>query len=554
MIDWLEIHQLAIAEHIALEFGNSFTTVTGETGSGKSLIVGAVGALLGGRCENALIRRHREKAEIQGGFTLDESHPALRWLRDHGLDNESECILRRVVRRDKPNRAYINGRAVNASQLREIGRELVDIHGQHESHSLLAKKGQLSLLDHAAGNAAQLAQLGETYEKLTAVRDRIEQIRQHGDLARERADLLRFQVDELEALCPQPDEWPQLENRQKRMQHANELAEGARAVVDRLTENHSDNCCASLADCRRQLQRLAAHDSQLDAIVAMLEEAEVNLSEAASQLQSMYAGNAVNPEAIAEVEARFSRYHDLSRKHRVLPGLLASKLEQLRADLAGIADPEAELQRLDAQWREHKARYDRVAAAIGKNRGNAAKRLSAGVSALMQELGMAGGAFEIRLQTAGEGRISRQGNETVEFAVTANPGLPLHPLGKVASGGELSRISLAINVVLAADAPASTLIFDEVDVGIGGRVAAVVGRKLRELGGSRQVICITHLSQVAAMGNHHWSVVKQTGAQTNVSVRPLDHQQRIAEIARMTAGAELTAQSLAHAERLLQTP
>ena len=568
MIDWLEIRQLAIAEHIALEFGDSFTAVTGETGSGKSLIVEALGVLLGGRCDNSLIRRRQAQAEIQGGFRLDASHPALRWLLDNGLDNENECILRRVVRRDKPSRAYINGRAVNASQLRELGRELVDIHGQNEHHSLLGAKGQLALLDGAAGNGQLLAQLAEQYEKLSAVRAHIERLNDDDSRTRERADLLQFQTTELEALDPQPDEWPQLEAQQKRMHHAHDLAATAGEVAARLSGGEGDSgalsLSASLAECCRQLQRLTEVDSRLAPIVAMLEEAGVNLGESAEQLQALYAERALDPAEIAEIEARFSLYHDLSRKHRTLPGLLAARLEELRAELAGLEDPQAELQRLEKQWDEHKAEYDRLADAIGARRGEAAQRLAAGVTELMQELGMAGGALEIRLHpvmagaaaeavAAASERISRRGNETVEFAVSANPGLPLQPLAKVASGGELSRISLAINVVLAADAPASTLIFDEVDVGIGGKVADVVGRKLRHLGRSRQIVCITHLSQVAARGHHHWSVAKQTGRQTHVNVRPLDHDQRIEEIARMTAGAELTPQSLAHAERLLQS-
>ena len=554
MIDWLEIRQLAIAEHIALEFGDSFTAVTGETGSGKSLIVDAVGVLLGGRAENSLIRKPQAEAEIQGGFVLGDGHPAMQWLINHDLDNQNECILRRVVRRDKPSRGWINDRAVNASQLRELGRELVDIHGQNEHHALLGKKGQLSLLDNAAGNAEALAQLGGNYDKLTAVRARMEHLKNHGEHARAQADLLQFQIGELETLAPQPDEWPKLEQQQKRMHHAQDLATGARAVATRISEDEGGNLIAALAECCRQLQRLVEYDPRLGKVITMLEEANVNLGESTAQLQALSAEGVLDAGEMAEIEARFSLYHDLSRKHLVLPGLLASRLEQLRAELAGVSDPEAELQRLDEQWREYKVEYDRVAAVIGKNRAKSAKRLSAGVTDLMQELGMAGGALEIHLHgNAGEDHISRRGNETVEFVVSANPGMPLEPLGKVASGGELSRISLAINVVLAADAPTSTLIFDEVDVGIGGKVAEVVGEKLRRLGDTRQVICITHLSQVAAKGHHHWSVAKKTGRQTSVSVQQLDHRLRIEEIARMAAGAKLTPESLAHAEQLLQS-
>lgn len=588
MIEHLQIRQLAIAEELELQFGAAFTAVTGETGSGKSLIVEAVGVLLGGRCDNRMIRRRQARAEVQGGFTLGAEHPALQWLRDHALDSDSECILRRVVQRDKPSRAYINGRAVTAAQLRELGAELVDIHSQNEHHRLLRRDGQLQLLDRAAGNAEPLARLAAAYEQLTAVRARIERLNAHRGLLQERADLLRFQTAELEELAPRADEWPQLEAQQKRLHHAQDLADAAAAVAARLggdgggggggggggdgNGGGDGGVSAALAASVRQLQKLVEFDARLAGIIGMLEEAGVNLGEAAAQLQSLYAERARDPAEIAAIESRFSQYHELARKHRTLPGLLAAKLDELRAEQSAGDDPDAELQRLGAQWDEHKAVYDRAAANITARRRKAAKRLAAGVTELMQDLGMAGGAFEIRLQptVAGAGggdgggdasaaaaeagaAISRHGAERVEFAVSANPGQPLQALAKVASGGELSRISLAINVVLAADAPASTLIFDEVDVGIGGRVADVVGRKLRELGAHRQILCITHLPQVAARGHQHWSVAKQTGRQTSVEVRKLDHRRRINEVARMTAGAELTPQSVAHAEKLLQS-
>ena len=322
-------------------------------------------------------------------------------------------------------------------------------------------------------------------------------------------------------------------------------------LVTKLNEDDGGNLIASLADCGRELQRLSQYDSRLEKVIAMLEEAGVNLAESVAQLQNIAGEDAPDDAEIAAIEARFSSYHELSRKHRVLPGLLAERHTELQAELAGVADPQAELQRLDDEWREHKIVYDKTASAIGKNRARAAKRIADGVTELMQELGMAGGALEIRLhKNADDDAVSRRGNESAEFVVSANPGVPLQPLGKVASGGELSRISLAVNVILAADAPTATLIFDEVDVGIGGRVAGVVGEKLRQLGATRQVICITHLSQVAAQGHHHWSVAKHTGKRANVSVSALTGQARVEEIARMTGG-ELTPQSLAHAEKLL---
>jgi len=581
MIEGLQIRQLAIAENLELHFGEAFTAVTGETGSGKSLIVEAVGALLGGRCDNRMIRAGEARAEVQGGFALGDGHPALQWLIERGLDSDAECILRREVRRDKPSRAFINGRQVNAAQLRELGAELVDIHSQNEHHRLLRRDGQLQLLDRAAGNAGRLAKLAAVYESLTDIRARMRRLHERRDHLQERADLLRFQVGELEALAPVADEWPQLEAQQKRMHHAQDLADAAVAVAARIGsggdggaggggdgDGGGPGAGAAVATSVRQLQKLVAVDARLAGIVGMLEEAGVNLAEAAAQLQSLYAGRETDPKAMAAIETRFSQYHELARKHRTLPGLLAAKLDDLRAELAAGDDPAAELQKLGAAWAEQKSVYDKVAAGVTKARRAAAKRLEAGVTELMQELGMAGGRFAIRLLPtvtvatddgdAGGGNgddsaIARHGAETVEFTVTANPGQPLQALAKVASGGEVSRISLAINVVLAADAPASTLIFDEVDVGIGGRVADVVGRKLRELGGHRQIICITHLPQVAARGHQHWSVAKQTGRRASVDVHLLDHARRVDEIARMTAGAELTPQSRAHAERLLQS-
>jgi len=588
MIDHLQIRQLAIAEHLELQFGEAFTAVTGETGSGKSLIVEAVGILLGGRCDNRMIRRREARAEVQGGFALGPTHPALQWLRAHGLDSDSECILRREVRRDKPSRAFINGRAVTAAQLRALGAELVDIHSQNEHHRLLRRDGQLALLDRAAGNADKLTQLAAAYDSLTDIRAQIDRLHARRDHLQERADLLRFQTAELEQLAPVADEWPRLEAQQKRMHHAQDLADAAAAVAARLSDGGGagdggdggdggggPGAGAAVALSIRQLQKLVEFDARLAGIIGMLEEAAVNLGEAAAQLQPMYAERALDPGETAAIEARFSQYHELARKHRTLPGLLAAKLDELRAELAAGDDPDAQLQKLGAAWAERKAKYDRVAAAVTARRRKAAKRLETGVTALMQELGMAGGKFEIRLRPIGGGDgdghsdsdgdgdgdaiaaattvISRHGAETVEFTVTANPGQPLQALAKVASGGEVSRISLAINVVLAADAPTSTLIFDEVDVGIGGRVADVVGRKLRELGDHRQIICITHLPQVAARGHQHWSVAKQTGRQAQVDVHRLDERARVDEIARMTAGAQLTPQSRAHAEKLLQS-
>ena len=376
MIDWLEIRQLAIAEHISLEFADAFTAVTGETGSGKSLIVDALMILLGGRCESGLIRQGEPQAEINGGFKLDGAHRALLWLRENNLDSGDECILRRVVRRDKPSRGFINGRAVNAAQLRELGDELIDIHGQNEHHSLLAAKGQLALLDAAANTLDALGELGAHYEQLSGVDAQIAQLKENSKTAQARAEILQFQIQELDELAPQVDEWPQLEQQQKRMHHVNDLATTANTAVARLADGE-DGAMAALGESRRQLQKMVEYDSRLEKIVEMLDEAQVNLDEATAQLRTLYAENALDPAQIAEIESRFSQYHELSRKHRVLPGLLGERLVQLREELDGVRDPQAELARLTAKREEHQTEYQRIAADISERRAHTADAIVA---------------------------------------------------------------------------------------------------------------------------------------------------------------------------------
>ncbi len=556
MIDWLEINRFAIAEHIELEFDDRFTTVTGETGSGKSLIVDAISILLGHRSDNSYIHHAHDSALIQAGFSIPDGHPAMHWLHKQDMAMQNECILKRILRRNKPSRGYINGHAVTATQLKSIGRELVDIHGQNEHHSLLKKSTQLHLLDSAADNLQPVAELGRCHDVLQDISEQISRILHESDLNRDRSDLLKFQISELAELNPQPGEWEELEMTHKRLNNQQELTTGLQQIADELYESDGENITGKLLRHVSLLEHLCEYANDLAPIGGMLGEARITLQEAAIQLRPFYRDMDINPEEMETIEARFSQYHSLARKHRVEPDRLFEYFQTMKKDLDNLENPEHELQRLRLLYATEAEKYQEIAGVISASRRKTAAKLVEEVTEIMQELGMRGGQVDIRFTPSAPDSFTRHGNESVEILVSANPGHPLQPLNKVASGGELSRVSLAIQVVLARKAQVPTLIFDEVDSGIGGEVANEVGRKLKTLGHSAQVICITHLSQVAARGDHHFHVIKQQKNgqdQVSTTVTRLTLQQRIEELARMSGGRKITEHSMAHAREMLES-
>ncbi len=556
MIDWLEINRFAIAEQIELEFDDRFTTVTGETGSGKSLIVDAVSILLGHRSDNSYIHHAHDTALIQAGFSIPDDHPAMHWLREQDMTMQNECILKRILRRNKSSRGYINGHAVTATQLRDIGRELVDIHGQNEHHSLLKKSTQLRLLDSAADNLGRVAELGHCHDALRDISKRISRVLYESDANRDRSDLLKFQVSELSELDPQPGEWGELEMTHKRLNHQQELTTGVQRIADDLYESDSENMAAKLLRHVSLLDHLCEYATELKSIGDMLGEARITLQEAAIQLRPFYRDMDIDPEELETIEARFSQYHSLARKHRVEPQTLFEHFQTMKKELDNLENPENELQRLRLLYAAQFEKYREIADMASVSRKEAAEKLVREVTAIMQELGMRGGKVDIRFTPEEPDSFTRHGNESAEILVSANPGHPLQPLSKVASGGELSRVSLAIQVVLARKAQVPTLIFDEVDTGIGGEVANAVGRKLKTLGQSAQVICVTHLAQVAARGDHHFHVAKQQQNghdKVNATVTRLTPGQRVEELARMSGGRKITEHSIAHAREMLES-
>ncbi len=555
MIDWIAIRNFAITETVELELGEQFTAVTGETGSGKSLMVDALSILLGARADNALIQYGKDQAEIQASFNLPESDPVFVWLHAHDLAADQELQLRRIIRRNKPGRGYINGKPVNISMLRELGQSLVDIHGQHEHHSLMRRPVQQALLDEAAGNQKLLEKIAIEHDKISDLRSQLDQLKNSQQAIAERIDLLKFQLGELELLAPVADEWEQLEIAQKRSQHSSELVSGTREVANTLLQNDDQSIYLDLNRLRAQLRQLEPLDNTLGPIATMLDEAIVNVEEAAQQLKHHYEGIELDPQEAQELEQRVSSYHSLARKHRVNPSMLAGHAKKLRRELDNLNNPEAERERLEDDLSNAVDAYKEIAGELNKKRISTSKKLSKNITDAMQNLGMQGGSFHIAIQPVAENSFPRTGTEIIEFMVTANPGIPPQPLAKIASGGEVSRISLAIQVILADAASVPTLVFDEVDVGIGGTVANVVGERLRQLGRSRQVISVTHLAQVAARADHHLSVTKRSenGKSVLVEIAKLTDEERVQEIARMSGSDKLTSQSRAHAEQLLAT-
>lgn len=552
MLTQLYIRDFAIVHELSLAFESGFTVLTGETGAGKSILIDALALVLGDRADSDVIRHGCTRAEVSAGFALNPAHAAAKWLKDHDLFADEECVLRRVVETDKPSRGMINGRPAPIQMLRELGEFLVDIHGQHEHQSLLRRDAQREILDDFAGLEDTVRALAVQHHDMQSLRERLAVLKQQTVDREARIELLRYQVRELDALGLAADEIPALEEEHARLTNGAELIEGVQAVAQAVLEDEESAVAQQLARAIGRLEILGQYDSRLSEIVTLLNEATIQIDEAGRRLNHYLESLELDPARLQAVERRLSTVHDLARKHKVKPEELPGVHTRLRTELNNIENLDTSLGKLQETLEQARLTYLKVAEDISRRREVSAKKLARTVSDEMQELGMPGGKFAVSLTPLPEGETSAQGLERVEFLVSANPGQPARPLAKVASGGELSRISLALQVMLAGTGRIPTLIFDEVDVGIGGRVAEVVGRKLRALGQTRQVLCITHLAQVAAQGEQHVQVRKRTEGKTTLAeVALLDERERTMEIARMIGGVEISKQTLAHAKDML---
>lgn len=548
MLCRLTIRDFVLVEQLELDFAGGFGTLTGETGAGKSILVDALAFALGERADSGLIRAGAARSEVSAEFALDDAPATTEWLAANDLGAAGSLLLRRVVDSNGRSRAYLNGSPVTVQQLREAAETLVDIHGQHAHQSLLRGEAQRALLDGHARLDPLVAEVSQAWRAWRAAKAALDAAQDSAEALIAEREQLGWQIRELETLGFSPDEWLLLNDEHKRLAHAASLIEGAQASLQVLAE--SDAACeAQVAGAASRISELADYDPALSDVAVLLQSAQTNLREAISLLRRYADRVELDPQRLSDIERRIEAVLTCARKFRCspedLPGLLGRWQERFAAlgeavDVAGLAE------RLAAT----RTTYEDLAQRLSAGRSRAAETLAGEVSQVMQQLALAGGRFQVALLPVDGGSAS--GFEQIEFRVGGLAGSEARPLAKVVSGGELSRISLAIQVVTSQAASVPTLIFDEVDVGIGGGVAEVVGRLLRELGAQRQVLCVTHLPQVAARANWQWQVSKRAeGAQARSQVTLLEGSARIEEIARMLGGVEITAITRQHAREML---
>jgi DNA repair protein RecN (Recombination protein N) len=552
MLRTLTIRDFVIVDTIELEFSNGFTVFTGETGAGKSILIDALQLALGGRGDASMVREGAARADISADFALTQA--ASSWLEQNEFAiEEGGALLRRVIDNAGRSKAYINGIAATAGQLRELGEMLVDIHGQHAHQSLLKQDAQRALLDNqiAVRNPESTAQVQavatcyKAWRALARQREEFETNARNVLLERER---LEWQVGELDKLAAKPGEWTEITNEHSRLSHAASLLEGAQEALNAISEAEQP-ILSQLSSLNQKLGKLVDVDAGLQNVLDCMEPARIQLQEAVYALNDYIDKVELDPERLAQVDARMDAIHSTARKFRVTPEELPDEHATLKAKLQQLADA-SDVEGLRRQEEKAKGVYMEAAAKLSGTRQEAAKRLSEQVSEAMQELSMSGGRFVVALNPC---EPAVYGLEQVEFLVAGHAGVAPRPLAKVASGGELARISLAISVITSHATTVPTLIFDEVDTGIGGGVAEVVGRLLKRLGHSRQVLCVTHLPQVASQANQHFQVAKgTTGEGKTVSrIDVLDKKERVEEVARMLGGIEITETTRKHARELL---
>lgn len=552
MLTHLSISHYAIVDQLDLDISLGMTVITGETGAGKSIMLDALGLAIGDRAEPESVRTGSERAEIHATFDLTLCHDAQSWLKARELDTGDECILRRTITREGRSRGYINGTPSPLADLRQIGEMLLDIHSQHEHQSLLKTATHRKLLDGYAGCTELAATASQIWKQWNGCHNHIQQLQNTSEEQTARLQLLRYQVGELEQLSLGKDELKQLELEHKQLANATSNLQACDQVLNFCTDNDTGNILHHLGVCKHLLTDMNLDSKPVQDAVDLLASAQIQIEEACHELRHFMDRFDDRPERLPEIEERLSAIYSLARKHHIQPSELHALQTQLQKALSTLQSSDDSLAPLQAELEVLEKQYKTIMDKLSGTRQKYALKLAKAVTRHIRDLGMPAGEFKVEIATVTD-EFRAHGNEDIQFLVTSNPGMPARPLQKVASGGELSRISLAIQVITAKSCPIPTLVFDEIDVGIGGGTAEIVGRLLRELGNHSQVLCVTHQPQVASQGHQHLHVSKHhSKATTRTQINELQKEHRTQEIARMLGGITMTEQTFAHAREMIE--
>ncbi|MBD1553777.1 DNA repair protein RecN [Pseudomonas typographi] len=552
MLVHLSVHNYAIVEHLDLELEHGMSVITGETGAGKSIMLDALGLALGDRAEPGVVRPGADKADILATFDISQIGEARDWLDERDLAHEGQCIMRRVVTAEGRSRAYINSTPCPLGDLKALGELLIDIHSQHEHQSLLKPDTHRRLLDEYAGATDLARQVQLAAQRWRQARQELERLSSAGDELRARQQLLSYQLEELDNLALGEHELQALEEEHQNLANAETLFATGRQVLDQCSDSDAGNILSALHNCLNRLGSVNNPPKALQEAANLLRSAHIQVEEAVGELNRFIDHFDADPARLQTIEERLGTVYTLARKHRVQPHELAALHQRLFEEVEGLNASDENLGQLAEEIAAYARHYQEKATELSALRHQAAGHLAEAVATEIHRLGMPGGRFEIALRPFPAGELHPHGQEQVELLVSANPGQPLKSIAKVASGGELSRISLAIQVITAQTSRTPTLVFDEVDVGIGGPTAEIVGQLLRRLGERGQVLTVTHLPQVASQGHHHLFVHKaRSDDATHTAVKALSKAERVEEIARMLGGIDLTRESLAHAKKMV---
>ncbi|MCH9048159.1 MAG: DNA repair protein RecN [Proteobacteria bacterium] len=552
MLKHLHIRDFAVIEEVDIAFNDGLTVFTGETGAGKSIMVGALGLVLGDRSDSGIVRTGCERTEITAIFDIENENGIQSVLAEQEIGCEDELILRRVINKDGRSRAYVNGSSVPAQLLRALGERMVDIHGQHTHQSLLKADVQRNLLDEFGNHQQQLNEVKDAWKLWHATELELQSLSGDNRDHDAQMTLLQYQIQELEALNPGESKFSDVEEEYGRLSNANRILEVCQETLQQLSDDeHSTQ--SQISHRLNELQDIQKFDQSLSSVIDLLNNATIQVSEASDELRHYLDRLELDPEKLKAVEDKLGALHDMARKHKIQPEELTDHLLTLQEELHKLENSEARYRELLTLQETTIEQYRKAAARLNQCRQQSAHRLSDDITKKLYELGMPGGQFSIEISDIGKNTPLQHGMDKIGYLVSLNPGQPLQPLSKVASGGELSRISLAIQVTGSKDKGIPTLIFDEVDSGIGGGVAEIVGKLLHSLSDKRQIFCVTHLPQIASQGDHHMQVAKATHAGTTLTrVSELNKEERVDEIARMLGGVKITEQTLAHAKEMLK--